>query len=358
MKAATTPSTHSLLLIAALGLSAAACGTELARAEQAEAVRAVPLVGVEARSVPQTIKVTGSLIANQQSRVAASTMGTVAATFVERGSYVAAGAPLARLDARSARLGAEEARAMAQAAKVQRELAEADCERAERLLSAQAINRADYDRMTAQCSANRWSSSAAEARAALAAKGLDDATVRAPFAGLVVERHVTVGEYVRPDLPIVTLVEIDPLRVELTVPESQVGAIALGQTVDLALTALPGEHFRGTIRYLGPSVREMSRDLVVEAVVENADRRLRPGMFALAQIQIGQAELPVIPRSALKEKDGSSRVFAVERGRLAERIVQLGPDVGDAVAVLGGLSTGDRVAAKADPDVRDGLRVE
>src|SRR5262249_50278993 len=154
------------------------------------------------------------------SQVASDGTGKVTETFVERGTAVEAGAPLVKLDARSANLSAAEARAQVAAAQVMAERAKRDCARAEELQQQGAINRAEYDRMTADCQATAAQAQAALAREDLAAKAVGDTVIRAPFAGVVDEKSVTVGEYVRAGAPVATVIEIDPLRLELTVPES------------------------------------------------------------------------------------------------------------------------------------------
>ena len=345
--------------IGLLSVLAAGCmQTSEARPGPKEVVVRTDAVTVGQRQVPQYLTVTGSLSANRKSDVAAEGMGKVSATYVERGAMVAARGPLVRLDARAASLTASEAHAMGEAARSQRALAQTECARAERLFAQDAINRAEYDRMKTQCTASEWSTSAALTRVELAGKAVGDSVVRAPFAGLVVERYPQVGEYVRPGQPVATVVEIDPLRLELTIAESHVATVREGQSVEFEITALPGQTFQGTIRYLGPAVRRASRDFVVEAVVKNPEKRLRPGMFAVARVRTGERQLPVIPRSAVRSDGTTDRVFVISAARLEERIVQLGEVLGDDVAVLAGLRAGERVAKTAAPDLRDGARVE
>jgi membrane fusion protein, multidrug efflux system len=109
-------------------------------------------------------------------------------------------------------------------------------------------------------------------------------------------------------------------------------------------------------------VRRQSRDLLVEAVIANADRRLLPGMFATAQLVLGAGAQPVIPESAIKRGSESDRVFVVAAGPhlglLEERMVTLGPGGSEGVAVLSGLRAGEHVVAPVTSDLRDGARVQ
>ena len=359
MRAPHLPVVLSLLTAAAAPLGCTT-GVSKARPNPGEAAPAVKVdvAAVEVRPMPRYLALTGSLAANRSSQVAADGMGRVRATFVERGAFVRQGDVLVRLDARSAALSQSEARAQVQALRSQQEAAQRECERAQKLLEGDAIGLAEYDRLSAQCSATGWSSEAASARAELASKALGDAVVRAPFSGMVVERFVSVGEYVRPGSGIATLVETDPLRLQLTVPESEIARVRAGQRVSFEVTAFPDERFEGEVVRLSPAVRAGSRDLIVEAEVQNAERKLLPGMFALAKVALEREPRPVIPQAALRGEGTRSRVFAVVDGRLEERLVQLGEREGDLVAVEKGLLAGERIASRAEDGLADGQRVQ
>lgn len=351
------------------GLIAALAATELlsgcssvSQARPNDAVEQptkVATATVAVRPMPRYLALTGTLAANQTSQVAADGMGKVQKTFVERGGVVRAGDLLVQLDARTARLSRSEADAQVGALSAQRQAAQQDCERAEKLLAGNAIGRAEYDRLSAQCSATGFSSEAAAARAELAAKNLGDSAVRAPFAGLVVERFVSVGEYVRPGTPIATVVEVDPLRLQLTVPESEVARVRAGQNVSFEVSAFPGERFAGKLEHLAPSLRQNTRDLIVEAVVPNPEHKLLPGMFALARIETERSAKPVVEAAAVRGEGGGARLFAIVDKRLQERMVQLGERDGDVIAIEKGVSAGERVAQNgSQSELHDGLLVE
>jgi len=348
----------SALLLLGLLAGCAAGVTKARSGGEAERATKVPLTQVGERPMPRFLSLTGTLAANRASEVAADGVGRVRDTFVERGSFVKQGELLVRLDARSAQLSDSEARAQVQALRSQHDAAQRECERAERLLRDRVIGQAEYDRLSAQCSSTQWSSEAAQARAGLASKALGDAAVRAPFDGMVLQRFVSLGEYVRPGSAVAEIVEVDPLRLELTVPESEVGRVRAGQNVSFEVVAFPGERFSGSVVHLAPAVRSGTRDLLVEAVVRNPDHKLLPGMFALARIELERASKPVVPLSALRGQGSKSRVFAVVSGRLQERLVQLGEREGDLVAIEKGVGKDDRIVARAGDNLRDGLRVE
>jgi membrane fusion protein (multidrug efflux system) len=352
---------RSLALAAPLLLAGCIRASE-AHAPAAPAAPAVKIstARVAERTRPRSLTLTGTLTANRKSDVAADTTGKVVATFVERGSWVSKGQPLARLDGSRAAMAEDEAQAQLAAAELQSALARRDCERAERLFSAGAIHQAEYDRMRTSCSAAGWSTSAAATRGRIAQRAVSDAVLRAPFTGMVAERFINEGEYVRQDTKVATVLEIDPVRLELSVPESAVAAVSAASDVEFQVSAFPNETFRGRIRYLGPAVRRASRDLVVEAVIPNRDRRLRPGMFATAQVKTGDAPAAVVPASAVRDQGGEPRLFVVsaETRRLEERLVQIGPREGTDVVIVSGVRAGEIVAAPVSPALRDGLTVQ
>ena len=359
----TDTTTLGFIALTALGAGMGAVGCKPAAAdtkhEKNEQAVKIESVAVAERDVPRFLTLTGTLVANQKADVAADTMGKVQRTYVERGSFVGKGELLAIVDARSAALTQAEASAEARAAKARSEQAKADCERSARLFQEGSISKAEHERQGAQCEASQWSNRAAEARAGQAGRALGDSSVRAPFSGIVMERLVTAGEYVRPDTRVVTLVEIDKLRLELTVPESAVGNITEGQTVSFRLASFGDREFPAKVQYIGPAVRRASRDLVVEAILDNPDHKLRPGMFATAKVALGTASMPVVPLTALREEGSARRVFVVRSDRhLEERVVETGDSLGDVVAIARGVVSGERVVKIAAGDVRDGLRVE
>jgi RND family efflux transporter MFP subunit len=130
-----------------------------------------------------------------------------------------------------------------------------------------------------------------------------------------------------------------------------------GAGVTFSVPAYPERSFAGTVRFVGAAVRETTRDLIAEAVVENADRALRPGMFATVSLITGEAPAPVIPRSAILEKEGLHHVFVVVEQRLEERVVQTGAQVGDLVAVTRGVQRGDHIVTKPAPSLQNGQPV-
>jgi RND family efflux transporter MFP subunit len=364
----------------------------------AEAPAAIEVAAAAAIEQPivRTLRVTGSFSADEQAQVAAETAGRVVKTPVERGSRVKEGDLLIQISAIQTSAQLDEAQANlartaaglglkggepfnvenvpdVASAKADLDLAEADYKRFKSLLEQRVVSQAEYDQQRSRVDANRSkyeakrntalqdfrSLEAARARVAMANKSLADTTVRAPFAGEVVERKVSVGDFVNTGTAVATVVRINPLRLLLTVPEQSVSLVQIGQPVQLQVDAYPGRTFTGTVRYVSPALQADQRALTVEAVVPNADSTLKPGFFATAFIeQPKKTPAVLIDRRVVHEVGTTKRVFVITGDHVEERIVTLGQDVGARVEVVSGLRAGESVAAATSKaTLTDGARV-
>jgi membrane fusion protein, multidrug efflux system len=346
---------------ALIALAAAGCKKQETNAKtvDADAPVTVSLIAAQEVKAPRVVTLSGTLAGAEEAEVAAGAAGKVIATYVERGSVVRKGTVLARLDARAASAQAAQAQADAEASKIQAKQSKLDCDRTEQMFQKGAISKADYDRAHTQCESSKWTVSAAEARKTLTAEALRDTEIRAPFSGMVVERAVSAGEYVRPDSRVATLVDTDSLRVEITVPEADVALVRAGMEIDFrAAGSGANKLYHGKIRYVGPSVRKQSRDAIVEAVFANEKKELRPGMFVTARLALGEQTLPSVPTKAVRTDGTLKHVFVAAGGRLEDRLVQAGEPVGGRVPIVSGLKSGEQVVAELTPDVRDGAKVK
>jgi membrane fusion protein (multidrug efflux system) len=298
--------------------------------------------------VPKVLRLTGTLRGNREADLAANASGRVLSVAIERGVQVKLGQSLATLDVRSATLSAAEARAQAASASAQEEQARDECGRYEKLKERGAISDLEYQQKVTQCRTLPLSAVAATARAALAAQNVGDGVIRAPFAGVIAERFIEVGQYVRQDSKVATIVSLDPIRLELAVPEAEVARVSEGAVVTFGVSAYPERRFSGKIRFVSGVVRASTRDLVVEALVDNPERLLLPGMFADVELTVGSQKLPSVPKASLLTRDEHARLFVVVAGRLQERVVALGPSLGERVSVLRGVNPNEQVVV-SDP---------
>jgi membrane fusion protein, multidrug efflux system len=386
-----------IALILSASLLSAGCSTTAETAPEAKAADplAVSTVAVESRSIDRYLRVTGSLKADAQAEVSAETAGRVVETPVERGTRVAEGALLIRISPSETSAQLQEAESNAAQieaklglvagqpfdktrvpdvmnAKASLDLADAEFNRMRTLVDQKVISQSEFDQRRTQLEAARQkyqseqnladqsyrSLEGARARVALARKAVADTSVRAPLSGLVAERLVSVGDYVTRGARVATVVRIDPLRVELTVPEQHVSLIKVGQQVRLTVDAYPGEEFAATIKFVSPSLRSDQRALTVEAIAANADARLKPGFFATALVrQPDAAPALLVPSSAVETVAGTSRVYVVKNNRIEERIVTLGDKLEPKIEIASGLAKDDIVASEPKGRLSDGQQV-
>lgn len=353
-----------------------------------------PVAAVE-QPIARFVRATGSLMAEEQADVAAEIAGRVVSAPIERGTPVAQGAELIRISPTEADAQLKEAQANAaqiearlgltssgtfdvnkvpevQTAKASYDLAQSEFNRISSLLDQKVVSASEYDQRRTQMEATRQQYEAAKnaaaqqfqmlqaarARVALAQKAFSDTTVRAPFTGSVAQRLVSVGDYVNKGMKVAVVVRTNPLRVQLTIPEQFVSAVAVGSPVNFEVDAYPGRQFQGTVRYVSPSLQAEQRALTIEAAVPNANGELKPGFFATARIE-QPAKVPgiLVPASAVQVTSGTSRVYVIAGDRAEERIVTTGQTVGDQIEITKGLKAGERVATKNVAQLADGSKV-
>jgi membrane fusion protein (multidrug efflux system) len=386
------------LLIAA-PLASGACSTGDAKGKDQPAAAApiatAPAAATEA-PIARFIRATGTLMAEEQADVAAETAGRVVSAAIERGTPVSQGAELVRISSTETDAQLKEAEANAsqiearlgftpgttfevsavpevQNAKAAFELAQSEFARIKSLLDQRVVSQSEFEQRRTQMEAARQQYEAAKngaaqqyqmlqaarARVSLARKAQADTVVRAPFNGVVAQRLVSTGDYVTKGMKVATVVRVNPLRVQLTVPEQAVSAMGVGQPVTFEVDAYPGRQFQGTVKYVSPSLQADQRALTVEALVPNANGVLKPGLFATARIE-QPARTPgvLVPATAVQATSGTSRVFVVAGDHVEERIVTTGETVGDRVEITNGLKAGERVATKNVGQLADGTRVE
>lgn len=348
---------RAVIVLATLGHACTPPAAPGPRPAAAVAPIKVASVMATTASMPRLIPMTGTLRASAESAVAANANGRISRTLVERGSIVAKGAPLVVLDQRMASLSAEEARSNLEGIRSQKQLADSTCERNRRLFQRHVITAEEFEKTDSSCRVQSHALAAAESRQRQATVSLTDATVRAPFAGVVLERLVNVGEYVSANTKIVELVQSDPVRLELTAGEQEATAVHVGQVVRFEVKAMPGQRFTATVRYVAPALREATRDLIFEAVAPNADGRLKPGMFATAWLEAGTESAVVVPRTALWKSGETARVFIIKNGHLEERVVHVDRDLDERTAIKAGVAAGERLVRDAGGQLKDGLAV-
>jgi len=333
---------------AGVWLAVAACQPE-ARAAETEADAAVPVRVQPAAVVERAAQVRASGVVQARTTVdvAFQVGGRVVAVGPDEGDEVRAGELLAQLDPTEYALGVQQASAAAERASTERA-------RYEPLLGPGSVAANDYERMV---SAARQTAAAA----GLARKHLSDTRLAAPISGIVARRAVEPGATVAPGAPVFTLVDLDPVRVRVGVPEAEVGTIAVGEAATVTVPALAGRSFAGRVRLVGVAADPATRTYTVEVEVPNPERALRAGMVAEAAVsRQGTARVVTVPLQAVvRDADDATRVYLLDpqQGRVHARRVQVGDVHGAEVEVVDGLRGGEPVVVAGQHRVREGSRV-
>ena len=199
---------------------------------------------------------------------------------------------------------------------------------------------------------------ASEAARDLAAKKLEDASIRAPFPGAVKERRVSPGEYLTVQSPVAVIVRTDQLRARLAVPEKYSGSLQIGATVEVKVEAYPNETFSGRLVRINPSVEQESRSFEAEALLPNPTGRLRPGFFVQASIPSELEEKALtVPAPTVYYRYGIYKVYVVNGAQVEEREIKIGARQDNRVEVVEGLRAADRVAEAVHGELFHGAQV-
>lgn len=376
-----------------------ACGRGRANAERGPKAVKARVLTLEHKQVRRDIESVGSLFAYDEVTVSSEVEGRVEKVLVDVGDRVARGQPLVKVLPVELELGLEQQRAAyeqtrarlglpegaqdlpdrTQAAEVKRAQAALEdagqkFRRSQSLYAEGLIARGSHEEIEASYKSARAAYDLAlqsvedlraqlgqrRATLRLAEKKLADTMIRAPFAGEVKERMVTQGQYLRVQTPVMVIVDVDPLRVRLAVPEKVAGWIAVGQPVSLSVEAYPGRSFTGEVSRMSPSVNTQTRTLELEALLDNEDGLLKPGFFAKARVASSQVDsVLMVPHDAVRYVFGVYKVFTVEGRTLKEREVKLGERSGTEVEVLEGLQDKQQVAVPLEgSEPTDGAPLE
>jgi RND family efflux transporter MFP subunit len=345
-----------------------------------------------------SLRLTGTLLADEQSSVASNTSGIVAAVLVDRGSVVRKNDVLVQIDSTDAKNKLVEGQAMLEElkarlgigdnlqafdpfdepevrlAKASADLAASNLRRAEELHGKKVISAEAYDQTKTEyeLASQKYRQAllqikqayqvckTAQAKLAILEKAVADTTIRAPFDGWVAEKLVSVGEQITSGVQatkVLTLVRVDPLRLSLTVPQQSIGCIQPGQTVRFQVDSYPDRAFEGKVRFITPVVSNDTRSMLVEAVVPNRERALRPGLFATAQLELATCKPEVfVPSRAVQRAGEVARVFVVRDGVAREQVVALGEADREKIQIRSGL-TGKEILVARPELVHDGVAV-
>src|SRR5881409_119512 len=292
----------------------------------------MPVEVAVARSdtVRDQIAATGQIEAVQSIDLRPEVDGRIVEFLVREGQEVEQGTPLFKVD--DAQLKAQVAQLEAQ-----RDLAQQALARAKELAQQNASSAADLEKDEAEARS-------AQAQYDLQRIRLDRTTVRAPFAGVVGQRYVSVGDYVTTSTKLASLHTVNPQRATFQVPERFARDLKPGQQVSFRVAAIAGRDFTGEVDFVDPVVQLPGRTILVKARVPNPARLLQPGMFIEAHLVTAvRPKAIVIPEDAVVPAEGANAVWVVADGKVNRRQVDLGVRTPGFVEVTKGVNAGEQV---------------
>ena len=361
----------------------AAVGWFLATRESAIEVRTAPVLAIGGTSASASVlDASGYIVARRMATVSAKITGKVREVLIEEGMRVEEGQVMATLDpvdadAQFALASAQLSAARSSVASVQAQLTQAEAEavRLTELVERGLVSRSQFDAAVAQRDALRAQRVTAQRNVQVAAdsleiarNGVDNTIVRAPFAGVVIAKAAQPGEIVSPlatggftRTGIGTIVDMDSLEVEVEVGESYIGRVRSGMPVETVLNAYPDWKIPAEVIAIIPAADRGKATVKVRVALKEKDARIVPDMgVRVSFLEAERADEPEqprgvrVPQNAIITRDGQSRVFVVQDGKVALRVIETGIALGDGRQVLAGLAAGQSVVLDPPEALKDG----
>jgi membrane fusion protein (multidrug efflux system) len=314
----------------------------------------VSSVTVKEEDWAPALSAVGSISAVQGAVISTELGGVVSQIAFENGGVAKAGDLLVQLDA-----SAEEAQL--KSAEADLELARSDLERSRELAGRKVISKAEID--AAESKFKQKQGVVEQMRSMISKK-----TVRAPFDGQLGIRQVNIGQMINAGQQVVPLTSLDPVFADFALPQQYLGQLTPGLEVHVTTDALPGRVFNGKLTAINSMVDSSTRNIMLQATLENGDHALRPGMFAKAEVTLPQKHKAlVVPGSAISYAPFGDSVFVIEKKKdektgkesqvIRQQFVRVGEARGDLVAITQGLKAGETVVSTGVFKLRNGMAV-
>jgi RND family efflux transporter MFP subunit len=304
--------------------------------------------------------ISGSLAAEREARVNAEAGGVVQGVYAEKGQAVRAGQLLARIDDPSLQTQVLSAQSSVRSAEQAVQLAARNVERNEPLAAAGAVATRDLEAARNQLSAAQAQLAGARAQLSNAQKMQGKTTVNSPISGIVSDRPVSAGSVVSMGAPMFVVVDPGSMRLEGSVPASELGQVRVGAPVRFTVTGYPGQTFTGTVARINPAADPVTRQVPVIVSIPNAQGALVSGLFAEGRVQSESRQGILVPATAVDERGVQPAVVRVTNGKAERVAVTLGvrdPET-DRVEILSGIAAGDTLLIGAAVGTTPGTAVQ
>lgn len=305
----------------------------------------VETVRAATTTLQSSMNAVGTLLADASAELRTEVPGQILGIHFEEGQRVQKGAKLFSIEATVLEADVNEARANA-------ERSQAAYARARQLYARKLISASDYD-------AARANNNVDTARLLSSQARLVKTVIRAPFSGFTGLRRINVGDYATVGQALIDLVQLDPLRVDFSVPETTLAKLKVGQAIAISVAAYPERTFEGTVIAIAPRADVAGHSIQVRASLPNPELLLRPGLFAKVEIALdSRPDAIVVPEQAIWPVGQDKTVFVVVDGKAVQTVVQLGERRPGLVEVTAGIDVGDEIVTAGQMKLYDGAAVE
>lgn len=325
---------------------------------------AVPVIVGKVQKVQEreTVSVSGTVSTpNSPARVSFLVSGKVVFVGPREGDHVERGQRLASIDPTDFQLDLAAAKAQTDRAEVEAKRAEDEHRRMEMLYDAKSLAPNDYLKFKAAFDSAARQHEQATATEGLFRKRLADATLYAPTSGYIAKRSIEPGDVAATGHPVFEIVQMEPVEVNVGIPETDVHRVRLGQEADIAVPALPGKTFQGTVRLINVSADPGTRTYMARIAVENPERLLRVGMVAEAAIRGDRTvSMMTLPGEAVvRDPQGATQVFVYypDQQRVYAKRVEIGAAAGRDIEIKSGLAGDELIVLAGQGKLRDGVTV-
>jgi membrane fusion protein (multidrug efflux system) len=297
-------------------------------------------------------------MADEEVMVSSEVDGIVKSIRVEEGTAVEKGTLLAEINQVDYLL--DERRSDAALKQAQANLANVKAEylRKEALFKEELVTRQQFDDISTRVALAEADVSRAKAFLDTSKERLSRTKIYSPLRGMIKEKKISAGDYVRTSSPLFQIIKVDSLKLKFTVSEKDIADLKTGQEVDFTVDSFAGRSFKGKVNLLYPHLEERTRTLQAEAIVSNSDRLLKPGLFARAIIYTGASRDAVVaPLTSLMYDNSTISLFVVEGNLARARAIKTGGKYGEDVEITEGLKDNEQVVVVGQNNLSEGVKV-
>ena len=342
------------------------------KSDDSEKTEAVPVQVsiVKLGNVSQVLTYSGDIHAEYEVKVFSKVPDRIEKFYVDEGDPVKKGQAIARIAATTIEQGVKQAQAALMAANAQEANLKVEFDRVKRLFAESAMSKQQYDATQTQYEAAKAQAEQAQAGLISVKSQLDDAELTAPISGIIGQRFYEEGDMANPSMPVVSIVQMEKVKIVFDATEEDLGKLAIGQEATIKVRSYVDKAFSGKVQKISPVLDPQTRMAKVEVLIDNPNYLLKPGMYAEVSVTTGLlSDVIVVPRyvsiesTTLEKVNGEDQVlknyfvYTVKSGHAKQNKLDIRYVNHKSIAVNGGVAIGDTLVIVGQNNLRDGLPV-